>query len=57
MKTLTKEEIIAIAKFAFKAGENWGVTYSGWYEPTKEDREQKINGVVEQIIEFNELEN
>lgn len=56
MKTLTKEEIIAIAKFAFKSGENWGVTYSGWFTPTKEDQEERINGIVKQIIKFNELE-
>ena len=36
--TFTKEEVQKMIMEAFVKGENWGVTYSGWFSPSKEDK-------------------
>ena len=46
---LMDEEAIFIEKIireAFDAGESWGITYSGWFLPTKEEKENKIREVL-----------
>jgi hypothetical protein len=37
-------------KKAFKAGEEWGVTYSTWFTPTEEDTEEKIKETIKNIL-------
>ncbi len=34
---------------AFKDGENWGVTYSTWFNPSKEDTEKRIKEYAKKI--------
>lgn len=34
----TKEEVQKMIMEAFIKGENWGVTYSGWFMPTEEEK-------------------
>jgi hypothetical protein len=43
---MNKEEII---RAAFKKGEVWGVTYSTWFQPSKEDTERKIQEAIKEI--------
>jgi len=35
---MTKKE--RLLRFAFSAGQTWGVTYSGWFTPTAKDTEK-----------------
>lgn len=49
----TKEEIEDIIRKAFKAGEQWGVTYSTWFIPTKAGTEEKIQEVVTEVFQDN----
>jgi hypothetical protein len=42
------EEII---RAAFFAGESWGVTYSTWFTPSKEDTERKIQEAIKSITD------
>lgn len=49
-KTYTVKEVKEMLIQAFDRGENWGVTYSGWFSPTKEDREQKRKNEINKII-------
>ena len=35
-----------IVRSAFAAGENWGVTYSTWFTPSKADAEKKIQRAI-----------
>lgn len=42
------EEII---RKAFAAGESWGVCYSTWFIPTKEDTEERIQAAIKKIQE------
>jgi hypothetical protein len=44
-------EIEDIIRKAFNAGETWGVTYSGWFTPSKEDTERKIQEAIKEITE------
>jgi hypothetical protein len=45
----TKTELEDIIKKAFKRGEMWGVTYSGWFNPTLEDTEKQIQEVLDEL--------
>lgn len=47
MKT---KEIEDIVRKAFKKGESWGVTYSGWFSPTEIDTENKIQEAINEIV-------
>lgn len=42
----TKEDL----RKAFRAGENWGVAYSGWFTPCDNETEDKFNGFVTSLI-------
>lgn len=60
-QNLSIEQIRQIIQMSFKAGENWGVTYSTWFTPTKQDTREKIEGIAKKIkdglgieTEFNE---
>ena len=46
MKTYTEKEVESIIKRAFKAGENWGVTYYTWFTPSKEDQKEQLGKVM-----------
>ena len=45
------EEII---RKAFEKGETWGVTYSGWFSPSKEATEKKIQDAINEILNSKE---
>jgi hypothetical protein len=36
-----------IIRTAFEKGQIWGETYQGWFTPTPEDTEEKIQEVLE----------
>jgi hypothetical protein len=40
---LSKQELDKLIETAFKAGENWGVTYSTWFVPTVADTKEKTD--------------
>jgi hypothetical protein len=40
-----------IIRKAFKAGENWGVTYSTWFTPTAKETEERIQEIIEELTE------
>lgn len=44
---LNEKKFKAIVFRAFGLGEIWGVTYSGWFEPSKEDRTKQLNEALE----------
>ena len=46
-----KKSTEQIIREAFKAGEFWAVTYSGWFTPSKEDTERKIKEAIAEIME------
>ena len=35
-----------IVRSAFAAGENWGVTYSGWFTPSKADAQKEMQRAI-----------
>ena len=39
---MNNELIEKIVRSAFKKGENWGVCYSTWFTPSKEETNQQI---------------
>ena len=39
--TITEKKFKGIINQAFRKGESWGVTYSNWFTPTKEDTDKK----------------
>ena len=47
---ITKQELEQIIRKAFESGEMWGVTYSGWFNPTPEDTERKIKEVLDELL-------
>ena len=49
-----------IVRSAFAAGENWGVTYSTWFTPSKANAEKKIQRAIvdaKKIIRRSSAEN
>lgn len=36
--TFTKEEVQKMMMEAFVKGENWGVTYGGWFSPSEQEK-------------------
>lgn len=40
--TLSVEDLDKIIESAFKKGEDWGATYSGWFTPRELDHKTKI---------------
>lgn len=48
--TITLKEFEAIVKKAFKSGENWGITYTGWFEPSDEDYNEQIGKVQDELF-------
>jgi len=49
---LSKENIERIVTRAFRHGEDWGVTYSTWFTPTKERTEKQIKRSITNILRF-----
>ena len=47
----TEKEIEVIVRKAFKKGEAWGVTHSGWFSPSESDTEEKIQEAINEIKE------
>ena len=43
-------EIEELLKKAFEAGENWGITYSGWFIPTEEDTQKRKEETIAKIL-------
>jgi hypothetical protein len=41
------KEVLEIIAKSFQAGENWGVTYSTWFNPEAEYTERKIKEVID----------
>lgn len=48
---MKEEEIEAVIRKAFKKGEMWSVTYSGWFSPSESDTEEKIQEIINEIKE------
>lgn len=46
MYQITEEDLERVVKLAFSKGENWGVTYSTWFEPDEEDNKRKIKAAL-----------
>lgn len=44
---LSEEEII---RKAFAKGEEWGVTYADWFDPSAEYTEQMIQEAIKEIV-------
>lgn len=44
--TISDELLQRIVGSAFKAGENWGLTYHEWFTPTDEDHKKKMNNAI-----------
>jgi hypothetical protein len=40
---ISKDEVKYLMKKAFECGEQWGVTYSTWFTPTKEQTVEQLN--------------
>jgi hypothetical protein len=40
------EVLESIVRSAFAAGENWGVTYSTWFTPSKADTEEQTQKAI-----------
>lgn len=38
-----------IVRLSFGRGENWGVTYSTWFTPSKEQGEERIHETIRQV--------
>jgi len=47
---MKRAEIEAMIREAFKAGEQWGVTYSTWFIPTEGDTEDEIQKTISAIL-------
>ena len=45
-----KEDLEKIIKTAFKDGENWGVCYSTWFDPTPERTEEELKTTKSKIL-------
>lgn len=50
-ETFTKEEVQEMILEAFKKGENWGVTYGGWFLPTVEEKEKRAKKDCKDVYE------
>lgn len=48
---MDREELENIIRLAFEKGEQWGVTYLGWFIPSKEDTEQKVQDAIYEILQ------
>lgn len=47
-----KENVLeSIIRTAFDYGEEWGVTYSTWFTPTAEQKENKVQRVLNELIQ------
>ena len=40
---ITEKQFNGIVRKAFKLGEQWGITYQGWFTPSKAECRKKIN--------------
>lgn len=49
MITFTKEEVQKMMMEAFVKGENYGVTYSGWFSPSEKEKEDRAVKDCEEI--------
>lgn len=47
--TFSKEEVQKMMMEAFFKGENWGVTYGGWFSPTEEEKADRAAKDCEEI--------
>jgi len=50
MKVLTTEEMTLLIRKAFRAGEDWGVTYSGWFIPTEKGHTARIEETIKLLL-------
>ena len=50
MKTYTEDQVKEMITKAFIAGENWGVTYQGWFIPTEEQKATRCAENCDKII-------
>lgn len=50
-KRMKRAKLEKLFRIAFQKGENFGVTYSTWFEPTKEDREEAIQKAMEEAFD------
>ena len=48
---MNDEQVEKVIRDAFGKGESWGVTYSGWFSPSKSDREAKVIEAINEIKE------
>ena len=48
-RTFTNEEVQKMMMEAFVKGENWGVTYGGWFCPTEEEKAERAAKDCEEI--------
>jgi hypothetical protein len=47
---MDREYLEKIIRTAFEYGENWGICYSGWFTPSDEQTEIKIQEVIKKIL-------
>ena len=49
-KTYTVEEVREMLGQSFDRGEQWGVTYSGWFTPSEADTEKKRDEAIDKAL-------
>lgn len=47
--TFTKEEVQKVMMECFIKGENWGMTYAGWFNPTDEQKAKQAAADCESV--------
>ena len=49
-RTYTVEEVREMLGQAFDRGEQWGVTYGGWFTPSEADTEKKRTEAIDKVL-------
>lgn len=49
-KSELQKQIEKAVTQAFKMGEQWGVTYSGWFTPSEQDTQHQIDMAIVTIL-------
>lgn len=48
---LTREQLEKVIRDAFNAGESWGCAHEGWFIPTADQTEEKIQETISDILD------
>ena len=49
---ISERKLRGIINQAFRKGQNWGETYSGWFTPTKKDTSKKRKEAIKRAFEI-----